>query len=202
MDLEEFKEKVDESGGFRSIKLSPHMRFRAGQRRLEWDKLKEKIETGEIDGVEENRNPNNSIPFTQAVIIFIYNEQSKSNCANVLPQKRDCQGCNGDERMSSLEFNYSSELDILSVDDSSREYKRSIRTGNFVIDLDPEGSIRGVEIQNVSEMMGIDREQLSNISSVELEGRTDDEVQLTLRVKIDRQVNTLTAQITGSEVSA
>lgn len=104
--------------------------------------------------------------------------------------------------MSELEVNYSPELDVLSVDDISREYERSVRTGDFVIDLDDDGSIRGVEIQNVSEMIGIDREQLKEINSVELSGSTEDGIQLTLRVKIDNQVNTLAAQIKDSEAAA
>lgn len=71
MNPEDFIQKVEEHGGFGSIKLSPHMRFRAGQRRLDWESLKDKIRNGEIADVEINRNPNQSIPFTEAVIMFI-----------------------------------------------------------------------------------------------------------------------------------
>ena len=69
--LEEFKDKVEELGGFESIKFSPHMRFRAGQRRLDWDLLREKLGSGEIEGVELNHNPNQSIPYEEAYIIFL-----------------------------------------------------------------------------------------------------------------------------------
>jgi len=69
--LADFKRKVEELGGFESVKFSPHMRFRAGQRRIDWEKIKQTIELGEIDSVEINQNPNKSIPFKEAYVIFI-----------------------------------------------------------------------------------------------------------------------------------
>ncbi|MFB6100078.1 MAG: hypothetical protein ABEK16_02290 [Candidatus Nanohalobium sp.] len=69
--LQEFKSRVEELGGFESIKFSPHMRFRAGQRRLNWEGIKQGLRSGEIDGVELNHNPNHSIPFEEAYIIFL-----------------------------------------------------------------------------------------------------------------------------------
>lgn len=69
--LERFREKVESRGGFESIRFSPHMRFRAGQRRIDWEGLKQKILEGEIEDVEENRNPNESIPYDKAYIVFI-----------------------------------------------------------------------------------------------------------------------------------
>lgn len=43
--------------------------------------------------------------------------------------------------MSDLEVNYSPELDILSVDDTGREYERSVSLKDFIVDLDPEGEV-------------------------------------------------------------
>ena len=71
MNLDDFKEKIEEHGGFQSVKLSPHMRFRAGQRRLDWPKIKEEIRNGRIEDVEENRKPNSSIPYEDAYVMFI-----------------------------------------------------------------------------------------------------------------------------------
>ena len=69
--LEDFKRKVENLGGFESIKFSPHMRFRAGQRRINWEAVKKTVESGDIDSVEVNQKPNRSIPFEEAYVIFI-----------------------------------------------------------------------------------------------------------------------------------
>ena len=73
--ISEFKEKVEKLGGFESVTLSPHMRFRAGQRRLNWDKIKKSIRSGDIKDVEINHNPNESIPYQEAYIIFLSIEE-------------------------------------------------------------------------------------------------------------------------------
>jgi len=101
-----------------------------------------------------------------------------------------------------LETNYSPELDIMSVDDTSKEYERSIRAGDFIIDLDPEGEVRGVEIQNISRMLGVDREQLQNVSNVELQLISGEEkTQITLRLNIEEQRTTLAAQLNQTDLS-
>jgi len=101
-----------------------------------------------------------------------------------------------------IDVNYSPELDILSVDDTDRKYNRSVTLGDFVIDLDPEGKVRGAEIQNVSKLLGIDREQLKDISEVELVTDTDSgNLQLTLRIQIDQRKTTLAAQLQKPETS-
>ena len=93
---------------------------------------------------------------------------------------------------SNLEINYSPELDIMSVDDMSKEYEKSVQAGDFIIDLDPEGEIRGVEIQNISRILGVDREQLQNISDVELQLISDEgKTQITVRLNIEEQRTTL-----------
>lgn len=69
--VEEFKSEVEVLGGFESVKFSPHMRFRAGQRRLNWNNLKDKLRSGEIEDVEINHNPNQSIPYSEAYVIFL-----------------------------------------------------------------------------------------------------------------------------------
>lgn len=101
-----------------------------------------------------------------------------------------------------LEINYSPELDIMSVDDMSREYERSVQAGDFIIDLDPEGEVRGVEIQNISRILGADREQLQNVSDVELQMISDEEkTQITVRLNIEEQRTTLAAQLNQPDLS-
>lgn len=101
-----------------------------------------------------------------------------------------------------LETNYSPELDIMSVDDTSKEYERSIQAGDFIIDLDPKGEVRGVEIQNISRMLGVDREQLQNVSNVELQLISGEETtQITLRLNIEEQKTTLAAQLNQTDLS-
>lgn len=102
---------------------------------------------------------------------------------------------------SELEFNYSSELDILSVDDVSMDYDCSVRSGNFIIDLNFDGKVRGVEIQNVSGILGVDREELSDVSEVMIEGDEGSEgLTVVLRLRVDESLNTLAAQV--EQVSA
>lgn len=102
-----------------------------------------------------------------------------------------------------LEIRYDQELDIMSVDDVSREYERSVQSGDFIIDLDPEGEVRGVEIQNISRILGINSEQLKNITDVELQMLSDEgKTQITLRLEIEEQRTTLAAQINQPDLSA
>ena len=101
-----------------------------------------------------------------------------------------------------LETNYSPDLDIMSVDDMSKEYERSVEAGDFIIDLDPEGKIRGVEIQNISRILGIDREQLQKVSNVELQLISDQEkTQITVRLNIEQQKTTLAAQLNQANIT-
>jgi len=101
-----------------------------------------------------------------------------------------------------LDLNYSPELDILSVDDTEKEYGRSIQSGDYIIDLGPDGEIRGVEIQNVSAILGVDREQLKNLADAELQMISrQDRVQVTVRLKIEEKQTTLAAQLTQPELS-
>lgn len=95
-----------------------------------------------------------------------------------------------------IEVNYSPELDILSVDRTEEEYERSVETGDFIIDLTPEGEVRGVEVQNISRILGVDREQLQDVSDVELKMTSNEETaQITLRLEIEQRQTTLAAQL-------
>lgn len=103
---------------------------------------------------------------------------------------------------NNLEINYSPELDVLSIDDMEKDYEKSVQAGDFIIDLDPEWEIRGVEIQNISRILGVDREQLQNVSDVELQLISDEEkTQLTLRLSIAEQRTTLAAQLNQPDIS-
>ena len=100
-------------------------------------------------------------------------------------------------------INYSPELDILSVDDTEKEYSKSATSGDFIIDFDSEGRIRGLEIQTVSEITGADREQLEKITSAQLKTRkTGENILITLRLEIEKQKTTLAAQLQQSQLKA
>ncbi|MFB6147340.1 MAG: hypothetical protein ABEJ66_00495, partial [Candidatus Nanohaloarchaea archaeon] len=91
---------------------------------------------------------------------------------------------------------------IMSVDDVSRGYERSVRSGDFIIDLDSDGEIRGVEVQNISRILGVDREQLQNVSDVELQMISHEEkTQVTVRLEIEEQRTTLAAQLNQPDLS-
>lgn len=95
-----------------------------------------------------------------------------------------------------LEVNYSPNVDILTADDTDREYERSVTAGNFIIDLDPEGKIRGIEIMSISNILGIKKDQLKNVSDAELEMTSHEEgMQVTLRFEIEDESTTLAAQL-------
>jgi len=101
------------------------------------------------------------------------------------------------------EVNYSPELDILTVDNTGKEYGKSVKTGDFIIDLTPKGEIRGLEIQNASKITGADREQLNKITKAKLETRkTDTNILITLRLEIEEQKTTLAAQIQENQLKA
>lgn len=71
-----------------------------------------------------------------------------------------------------VEFNYDSEVDILTVDRESRrpeDYKESIPVGDYVVDVDEVGRFLGLEVLNASQNLPFTIEELESIESVELE---------------------------------
>lgn len=102
-----------------------------------------------------------------------------------------------------VEVNYSPELDILTVDRTEQEYEKSVNTGDFIIDLNPDGEVRGLEIQNISKITGADREQLEKIKNAEIKTRkTEGNIIITLRATIEEQKTTLAAQIQDNQIQA
>lgn len=69
--VSEVREEIHEHGGFKSIQLSPHLRFRAGQRRVNWDNLKETLRKGDIEKVEENPEPNENLQYKKAYLLYL-----------------------------------------------------------------------------------------------------------------------------------
>lgn len=71
-----------------------------------------------------------------------------------------------------VDFDYNSELDILTVDlesRSSEDYEESIPVGDYVIDVDDEGGFLGLEIINASQNLPFTVSELEGIEDVELE---------------------------------
>lgn len=71
-----------------------------------------------------------------------------------------------------VEFNYNSDLDILTVDVEGRrpeDYQESVPVGDYMIDVDGEGSFLGLEILNASQNLPFTVRELEGIEDVELE---------------------------------
>lgn len=65
-----------------------------------------------------------------------------------------------------VESNYSSDVDILTLDVEDRvpeDYKESLPIGDYVIDLGDDGKFLGLEILNASQNLPFTREELGNI---------------------------------------
>lgn len=70
-----------------------------------------------------------------------------------------------------VDFNYDSEVDILTVDEEGREpedYEESLPVGDYVIDLDQNDRVLGVEILNASQNLPFTKQELESIQSAEL----------------------------------
>ena len=104
-----------------------------------------------------------------------------------------------------LEIHYTSELDIFTADYSeSKEYDRSFQVGDFIIDIGREGEVVGVEIQNISKILGVEKEKLESITAADLSTRIigDGEISITLRLKVKDEKTTLATQIQQPETTA
>lgn len=105
--------------------------------------------------------------------------------------------------MSKTQVKYNSELDVLTVDNTEQEYEKSVTSGDFIIDLNPQGEIRGLEIQNISKITGTDQKQLEKISEAEIETRkTNENILITLKLEIEKQKTTLAAQLQNNQLKA
>lgn len=97
-----------------------------------------------------------------------------------------------------LEVSYNEELDILTLDRESGHYHRSIVSGDTIVDLSEDGSVRGVEIQNVSRLLGKTPEYLNGISDADMSSSSSDgRVSVTVRISVDGEVSVLAAEVSA-----
>lgn len=68
---------------------------------------------------------------------------------------------------SNTKMNYDEEEDILSLS-MERKIKASIDIGDFIIDIDHNDFVAGIEIINASKNLNILREQLENLKKVSM----------------------------------
>jgi len=69
-----------------------------------------------------------------------------------------------------VEFNYDQETDIL-VADKQREpedYESSIPVGDYIIDINEDNEVLGIEILNASQNLPFTKEELRNIKQLKL----------------------------------
>lgn len=79
------------------------------------------------------------------------------------------------------EFDYDLANDILFFKVKNREYSYSMELSNYVIDLDDEGFVVGMQIHNASDLFELRKESLKNVNAWKLEASIKDKV---IQVKI------------------
>lgn len=72
------------------------------------------------------------------------------------------------------ECDYDYVNDILFFKVKDRNYDRSIELDRFVVDIDEENFITGIQIFDASELFGLTREQLRNVSKWQFQASIDE----------------------------
>jgi uncharacterized protein YuzE len=90
-----------------------------------------------------------------------------------------------------MEFDYNSELDILTVENGDYDsYSGSAEFANFVVDFSEDGEVLGVEVIDASEATPLEEEDLESISEIEYRTRrTDEFFEISLLIYIDGSKN-------------
>lgn len=90
-----------------------------------------------------------------------------------------------------MNFNYNSDLDILTVEEKDySSYSDSAEFANFVIDFSESGKLLGVEIIDASEALPLEKDELENISQVDCSvKRTDEFLKVSVEIYIDGSKN-------------
>ena len=74
------------------------------------------------------------------------------------------------------EKDYDNSNDILFFKVKDREYNHSIELEDFVLDVDKEGYITGIQIFGASKMFNVDKDTLRNVQKWEFKVRTEGKV--------------------------
>jgi len=93
------------------------------------------------------------------------------------------------KKMKSLkgEHNYRFEDDILFIRPLSRDYSSSVQLENFILDLDAEGKIVGIELFNASKLFNIPKAFLKNILKGNVQIVVDNNI-LRIEIKLESEV--------------
>lgn len=100
------------------------------------------------------------------------------------------------------EFVYDLKTDILMAKICNRDYKMSVEFQNFIADVDTEGFVTGIRIFDASDVFGIDKHTLQNISKLDFKTTIKDGL-MTVRLSFvgkaknkDRPPEQFTQQLT------
>lgn len=80
------------------------------------------------------------------------------------------------------QFLYDFKYDILTFKIKNRDYKMSVEFQNFIIDIDEEGFVTGIRVQDASNVFGVDKYFLKNIAHGEFKSSIESNV---INVRID-----------------
>ncbi|MFA5856882.1 MAG: DUF2283 domain-containing protein [Candidatus Pacearchaeota archaeon] len=82
------------------------------------------------------------------------------------------------------EFDYDYKNDILFFKVKNREYSYSIELSNYVMDIDSEGLVVGLQIFDASNLFQTNKESLKNVTNWRLETSIKDKV-IQVKIKFD-----------------
>ncbi len=91
------------------------------------------------------------------------------------------------------EYDYDYKYDILFFKVKNREYSRSIEMGNFVLDLDNDNFLVGIQILEASKFFGIDKMKLREIPKWDFKSNIKDNI-IEIRVNFEMKLRNKTVE--------
>ncbi len=85
------------------------------------------------------------------------------------------------------EFDYDFKYDTLFFKVKNRRYSKSVEAGPFILDIDSEDFLTGVQIPDASKLFGINKMKLMKIPNWNFEGRINEGVMI-LRLAFQTQI--------------
>ena len=89
------------------------------------------------------------------------------------------------------ECDYDFKYDTLFFKVKDRDYSKSIEAGNFILDIDSENFLTGVQIPDASKLLGMDKIKLREIPKWSFESRIKDgfiEVRLVFQIQLRNKI--------------
>ncbi len=91
------------------------------------------------------------------------------------------------------ECDYDFKYDTLFFKVKGREYSKSIEAGNFILEIDSEDFLTGIQIPDASKLLGIDKMKLLEIPKWNFDGRIKDGT-IILRLAFQTQIRNKTIE--------